>query len=224
MTQSPRGEGWGEGDCAGLGGSAMNKKRVLYFILVTGALSLSVLTPLAFGLSEAYKGNIYQVGTLKAIDSVLKVKAGDRAPDFALPSVSGEKVSLSQFREKKNVVLSFVPAAWTPVCSDQWPGYNIAKPIFEQNDAILLGITVDNIPTLFAWTNQMGQLWFLVLSDFWPHGAVAQEYGVLRSDGVSERALFVIDKAGIIRYIAVHDINKRPPLEDLMGALEKLKK
>ena len=202
----------------------MKKKRLDNLILIAGFLSVFVLAPMAFGLSDAYKGNIYQVGTLKPIDSILKVKVGDHAPDFTLPSVSGEKVSLSQFRGKKNVVLSFVPAAWTPVCSDQWPGYNITGDIFSQYDAILLGITVDNIPTLFAWTNQMGQLWFPVLSDFWPHGAVAKQYGVLRSNGVSERALFIIDREGIIRYIDVHDINKRPPLEDLMGALEKLKK
>jgi peroxiredoxin (alkyl hydroperoxide reductase subunit C) len=179
---------------------------------------------MAFAISDAYKGNIYQVGTLKPIDSVLKVKKGQPAPDFTLPSISGENISLGQYRGKKNVVLSFVPAAWTPVCSDQWPGYNIAKDIFEQNEAILLGITVDNVPTLYAWTNQMGKLWFHVLSDFWPHGGVAKKYGVLRSNGVSERALFVIDKEGIIRYIDVHDINKRPPLEDLAAALEKLKK
>ena len=201
----------------------MQKKRLANFILIAGILSVFVSVPMTFAISDAYKGNIYQTGTLKPIDSVLKVKKGVQAPNFSLPSVSGEKVSLSQFRGKKNVVLSFVPAAWTPVCSDQWPGYNIAKDIFNQYDAILLGITVDNIPTLFAWTNQMGQLWFHVLSDFWPHGGVAKKYGVLRSNGVSERALFVIDKKGIIRYIDVHDINKRPPLEDLIGALEKLK-
>ncbi|MGZ3604756.1 MAG: peroxiredoxin [Thermodesulfobacteriota bacterium] len=202
----------------------MEKKNLSILILAIGILLVLVAVPIAFAISDAYKGNIYQMGTLKPVDSVLKVKIGQTAPDFVLPSVSGEKVSLSQFRGKKNVVISFVPAAWTPVCSDQWPGYNIAKYIFAQNDAILLGITVDNIPTLFAWTNQMGQLWFPVLSDFWPHGAVAKKYGVLRSNGVSERALFVIDKKGIIRYIDVHDINKRPPLEDLAGALEKLKK
>ncbi len=203
----------------------MEKKRLIILLLVVfGTLSVSLCIQRTFALSDVYKGNIYQVGTLKPIDSVLKVKKGETAPDFTLPSVSGEKVSLSQFRGKKNVVLSFVPAAWTPVCSDQWPGYNIARDIFSQNDTVLLGITVDNIPTLFAWTNQMGQLWFQVLSDFWPHGAVAKKYGVLRSDGVSERALFVIDKKGIIRYIDVHDINKRPPLEDLADALEKLKK
>ena len=202
----------------------MQKKRLANLILITGVLSVFVSIPMAFGLSDAYKGNIYQVGTLKPTDSVLKVKVGNPAHNFTLPSVSGEKVSLSQFRGKKNVVLSFVPAAWTPVCSDQWPGYNIAKDIFNQYDAILLGITVDNIPTLFAWTNQMGQLWFPVLSDFWPHGAVAKRYGVLRSNGLSERALFVINKKGTIRYIDVHDINKRPPLEDLMSALEKVEK
>ena len=202
----------------------MQKKRLANLILIAGILSVFVSVPMAFAISDAYKGNIYQTGTLKPIDSVLKVKKGVQAPNFSLPSVSGEKVSLSQFQGKKNVVLSFVPAAWTPVCSDQWPGYNIAKDIFNQYDAVLLGITVDNIPTLFAWTNQMGQLWFPVLSDFWPHGAVAKKYGVLRSSGVSERALFVIDKKGMIRYIDVHDINKRPPLEDLAAALEKLSK
>ncbi|NVM24030.1 MAG: peroxiredoxin, partial [Desulfobacterales bacterium] len=167
-------------------------------------------------------------GPLKPTDSVLKVKVGDRAPDFTLPAVSGANVSLGGYLGKKNVVLSFVPAAWTPVCSDQWPGYNIVKHIFDKHDAVLLGITVDNIPTMFAWTNQMitggGKLWFPVLSDFWPHGAVAGKYGVLRSDGVSERALFVIDKKGIIRYADVHDINKRPRLEVLANELDKLEK
>jgi len=178
----------------------------------------------AYGLSDAYKGNVYNPGDLKPVDSVLKVKVGDPAPDFTLPSISGQLVSLKDYRGKKNVVLSFVPAAWTPVCSDQWPGYNIVKDIFEQNDAILLGISVDNIPTLFSWTNQMGNLWFPVLSDFYPHGETASRFGILRSDGVSERALFIIDQMGIIRYIDVHDINKRPSLEVLVQELEKLRK
>jgi peroxiredoxin len=178
----------------------------------------------AFGLSDAFKKNIYNPGQLKPIDSTLKAKVGERAPDFTLPSLSGEKISLSQFKGEKNVVISFVPAAWTPVCSDQWPGYNLAKVIFDKNNAILLGITVDNIPTLYAWTNQMGDLWFRVLSDFWPHGKVAKMFGVLRSDGVAERALFIIDKKGILRYAHVSDINKRPDLKDLAEALEKLNK
>ena len=120
----------------------------------------------AYGVSEIFKDYIYQPGTLKPIDSKPKLKVGDRAPDFTLPSISAEKISLSQYRGKKNVVISFVPAAWTPVCSDQWPGYNLVKDIFDEHDAILLGITVDNIPTLYAWTRPMGDIWFPVLSDF----------------------------------------------------------
>ena len=177
-----------------------------------------------FALSDAFKNNIYNPGQLKPIDSKLNVKVGDRAPDFTLPSLSGKKISLRQFKGEKNVVISFVPAAWTPVCSDQWPGYNLAKVIFDKNDAILLGITVDNLPTLYAWTNQMGHLWFPVLSDFWPHGKVSKMFGVLRSDGVAERSLFIIDKKGIIRYAHVSDINKRPDLKDLATELEKLNK
>jgi peroxiredoxin (alkyl hydroperoxide reductase subunit C) len=206
----------------------MPRIKYVIVICVVGFLAAFVWLSAVHGQSAAYKDNIYPVGKLKPRDSVPKLNVGERAPDFTLPAVRGGEISLKQFRGKKNVVISFVPAAWTPVCSDQWPGYNIAKNYFDQNDAILMGITVDNIPTLYAWTNQMcmggGTLWFPVLSDFYPHGAVADKYGVLRSDGVSERALFVIDKKGIIRYIDVHDINTRPRLEVLVGELEKLNK
>jgi len=198
-------------------------KKLTIFSLLPGMI-LTVFVGAAFGASEAFKGNIYNPGHLKPVDSTLKVKIGDRAPDFTLPSVSGEKISLSDYRGKKNVVISFVPAAWTPVCSDQWPGYNIIKEMFDENDAVLIGITVDNIPTLYAWTRQMGKLWFPVLSDFWPHGAVAGKYGVLRSDGVSERALIFIDKKGIIQDIQVSDINVRPDLAQCATTLEKMKK
>jgi len=197
-------------------------KRKLNLLRTLIVLFIVFCASYTSALSEAYKKNIFNPGLLKPTDSVLKVAVGDRAPEFSLPSLSGERISLSHYRGEKNVVLSFVPAAWTPVCSDQWPGYNIVEDLFKQQDAILLGITVDNIPTLFAWTKQMGQLWFPVLSDFWPHGAVADRYGVLRSDGTAERALFVIDKKGVIRFIKVNDINQRPKLEELVKALEGL--
>jgi len=194
------------------------KKNIMELIFVLCFFACS-----AYAASDAFKNNVYNPGELKPVDSMLKVKVGDSAPDFTLPAVSGKNVSLRDFRGKKNVVISFVPAAWTPVCSDQWPGYNIVQDVFADNDAVLLGITVDNIPTLFSWTNQMGKLWFDVLSDFWPHGATAAKFGVLRSDGVAERALFVIDKKGIVRYIDVHNINQRPLLEDLVRELGKIK-
>ena len=197
---------------------------IKYMKYIISIFAVAVMASPAFGLSDAYKDNIYNPGELKSVDSVLNVKVGDKAPDFTLPSTSGERISLNDFRGKKNVVISFVPAAWTPVCSDQWPGYNLARSFFEENEAVMLGITVDNIPTLYAWTNQMGKLWFPVLSDFWPHGAVADIYGVLRTSGVTERALFVIDKEGIIRYAHVGDINKRPELGALVVELRKLRK
>jgi peroxiredoxin len=167
---------------------------------------------------------IYKPGELKPRDSELKVKIGQKAPDFTLPEIGGGKVSLSQYRGKKNVVITFVPAAWTPVCSDQWPGYNLAQDEFEKRDTVVLGITVDNVPSLWAWTQAMGGVWFPVASDFWPHGRVAEMYGVLRNDGVTERALFVVDKKGVIRYIDVHDINARPDLGVLAAELDKLNK
>lgn len=201
----------------------MNRYKGLFFGSVFVITFIFAAINPAYSLSDAYKDNIYDPGILKPVDSVLKVKVGGKAPDFTLRSLANGNVSLADYLGKKNVVISFVPAAWTPVCSDQWPGYNIAKEIFDENDAILLGITVDNLPTLFAWTNQMGKLWFPVLSDFYPHGATAAKFGVLRSDGVTERALFVIDKKGIIRYIDVHDINIRPPLDSLVRELEKIK-
>lgn len=171
-----------------------------------------------------YKNYLYDSGDHKPIDSELKVARGDHAPGFSLPSIRGPKISLEQYRGRKNVVLSFVPAAWTPVCSDQWPGYAITRSFFDEHDAVLLGITVDNIPTLYSWTQQMGTLWFDVLSDFWPHGAVAESYGLLRSDGTAERALVFIDKEGIITKIYVSDINKRPPLELIFKELQRMEK
>ncbi|HSM88889.1 MAG TPA: redoxin domain-containing protein [Desulfobacterales bacterium] len=194
-------------------------------IMVGFAVMMALLIAPAWAGAQTLKDMLYDPGVLKPIDSTLKVKVGQTAPDFTLPAITGEKVRLSQYRGKKNVVISFVPAAFTPVCSDQWPGYNMARGLFEQHDAILLGITVDSTPTLSAWTRQMGpELWFPVLSDFWPHGAVASKYGLLRKDGVAERALIFIDKKGVIRDIVVSDINKRPDLEKCAIGLDKLDK
>jgi peroxiredoxin (alkyl hydroperoxide reductase subunit C) len=198
-------------------------KRAWTWLAAAAAAVWIASAPAAAAAAESRQELIYNPGALKPIDSRLKVKAGERAPVFSLPAVSGAKVSLAAYRGRKNVVLSFVPAAFTPVCSDQWPGYNMARPLFESHDAELIGISVDNIPTLYAWTRQMGELWFPVLSDFWPHGAVAGRYGLLRSDGTSERALVFIDKQGVIRDILVSDINRRPDLEAVVKAMEKFR-
>lgn len=200
----------------------MSRGKMRFALAVSFCALLATATS-AFPVSEQFQGRIFDAGKLKPTDSESKLRVGEKAPEFSLPSLSGESVSLSQFLGKMNVVISFIPAAWTPVCSEQWPGYNLAKSLFARNEATVIGITTDNLPTLFAWTQQMGGVWFPVLSDFWPHGEVSAKYGVLRTGGVSERALFVIDKQGVIRYIDIHDVNERPNLELLVRELEKLK-
>jgi peroxiredoxin (alkyl hydroperoxide reductase subunit C) len=166
---------------------------------------------------------IFETGSLPPLDSSLKVKVGDPAPDFSLPTIDGRTVTLAEFRGKKNLVLSFIPAAWTPVCSGQWPGYNIVEDMFDQAETQLVGISVDNVPTLHAWVQEMGGVWFPVASDFYPHGRLAEALGILRSTGEAERSLFLVDKEGIIRYIDVHDINSRPDLGPLIRAMQGLK-
>jgi glutaredoxin len=89
-------------------------------------------------------------------------------------------------------------------------------------NAQVLGISVDHVPCLIAWAESLGGINYPLLSDFWPHGAVAEKYGVLRSEGKSERALFIIDKHGIIRYIDIHDIDDQPANEELFAALRKI--
>ena len=93
---------------------------------------------------------------------------------------------------------------------------------FEEEDTQVLGISVDSTATNASWAESLGVQDILLLSDFWPHGEVAKKYGVLRSSGETERAIFLIDKKGIIRYIDIHDINTRPKLEVLIKEIERL--
>ena len=89
-------------------------------------------------------------------------------------------------------------------------------------DTQVLGISVDSVPCLTAWAEDLGGINYPLLSDFWPHGAVAQLYGVLRDDGRCERAIFVIDKQGIIRYVDVHDIDDQPSNVVLRNAIREI--
>ncbi len=86
-----------------------------------------------------------------------------------------------------------------------------------------MGVSIDHVPCLKAWAKSLGGITFPLLSDFWPHGDLARRYDVFREeDGYSERALFVIDKSGVIRYVDVHDINKLPDINVLLAELRKL--
>lgn len=104
------------------------------------------------------------------------------------------------------------------------PSYRDEKSRFDGCDAQVLGISIDSVPCHKAWEKELGGLNYPLLSDFYPHGGVAERYGVLRKEGYCERAIFIIDKQGVIRYAEVYDIGKKPPSDILFRELEKIQK
>jgi peroxiredoxin len=149
------------------------------------------------------------------------LEAGSSAPDFALSSTPDQKVSLEDFRGRP-VILAFYPADWSPVCGDQMALYNEILPEFRRFGAELFGISVDGVWSHSAYREHRN-LHFSLLSDFEPKGRVAQQYGVYRQgEGVSERALFVIDGDGVINWSYVSPIAVNPGAEGILAALENL--
>jgi peroxiredoxin len=150
----------------------------------------------------------------------MALRPGDEAPDFELRTHRGGTVKLSDFRGKRQVVLAFHPLAFTPVCATQMAGYESDLAKFEAMDAAVLGISVDAQPSKAAWARALGTISFDLLSDFNPHGGVAERYGVYRpNDGISERAIFVVDKQGKIAWAKVYDIPQQPDNRELLDAL-----
>jgi len=150
------------------------------------------------------------------------LKVGDTAPDFTLGTENREKWRLSDFRGKKNVVLAFVPFAFSSVCSVQLPSYEAELSRFKDFDTEIVSITMDNAYALNAWAKSMHTS-FPLLSDFYPQGQVVDLYGLRHERGMPERAVVVIDKEGIIRYIEVLDSpGDMPDNKDLFEVLRKL--
>ena len=147
--------------------------------------------------------------------------AGDLAPDFSLHATPDQRLSLAEFRGKP-VILAFYPADWSPVCGDQMALYNELLSEFAQYKAQLLGISVDGswCHAAFAADHNFH---FPLLADFEPKGAVARSYGVYRPDeGICERALFVIDGDGVIRWRFVSPLGINPGADGILDALEAL--
>lgn len=148
--------------------------------------------------------------------------ATNPAPDFELRSTPDQTVRLSDFRGRP-VVLAFYPADWSPVCGDQMTFYNEMLSEFQEYDAALLGISVDGAWCHAAFSRDR-RLHFPLLSDFEPKGGVARSYGVYRaSEGVTERALFVVDGEGAIFWSHVSPIGVNPGANGILAALEELK-
>jgi peroxiredoxin len=147
--------------------------------------------------------------------------AGRPAPDISLPTSPDTYVSLKDYRGRP-VVLVFYPADWSPVCTDQLSLYQLALSEFDQYNAQLLGISVDGVWCHMAFAKDRGYQ-FPLLADFHPKAHVAQAYGVYREqDGMSERALFVIDPEGTITWSYVSPINVNPGADGILSALESM--
>ena len=150
-------------------------------------------------------------------------KVGDPAPDFTLPTHNEGELNLAWYQGRKNVVLAFYPGDWTPVCATQVPEYQKVLDRFEQFETQLLGISVDSVPCHRAWAKSLGGISFPLMSDYYPHGRVAHLYGVLNQRGYAERAIFVIDKTGVIRHIERIKLSQLPDNDTLFEQLALLK-
>jgi peroxiredoxin len=149
--------------------------------------------------------------------------SGTQAPDFTLHTTPDQSVSLHEFRGRP-VILTFYPADWSPVCGDQLALYNELMSEFRRFNAALIGISVDGVWCHLAYARDR-KLRFPLLADFEPKGAVARTYGAYRhSDGVCERALFVLDAAGTIHWSYVSPVGINPGADGILAALEELSK
>lgn len=149
--------------------------------------------------------------------------AGNAAPDFTLRVTPDQNLSLSDLRGRP-VILAFYPADWSPVCGDELALYNEILPEFRMHGAELMGISVDGVWCHAAYTREQ-HLHFPLLADFHPKGEVARSYGAYRdSEGVCERALFVLDENGVIFWSYLSPIAVNPGADGILEALESMEK
>jgi len=152
----------------------------------------------------------------------MPIKPGEKAPDFILKGQDDKDYKLSDFLGK-NIVLAFYPADFSPVCSKEHTCFINDMKRFENLNAQVFGISVDNIWSHKAFAEKL-QLKYPLLSDFHPKGAVASKYGLYLSDlGITNRATVIIDKEGIVRYVQVYDIPQQRENSELLKILEDLK-
>lgn len=146
---------------------------------------------------------------------------GNEAPEFKLNSTPDQQLALSELKGK-NVVLAFYPADWSPVCSDEMSLYSMSMKLFEKKDAIVLGISVDSKWSHTAFAKDR-KIHFPLLADFEPKGAVSRLYGVYdETKGHSQRAIYLIDKRGIIRWSYLSPEGMNPGVDGVLDALDEL--
>lgn len=150
-----------------------------------------------------------------------RIKVGDYAPDFLLKDNRGEEIRLTDYKGKK-VLLSWHPLAWTSVCAEQMKALEANLAEFESNDTVPLGLSIDSYPCKNAWAKELGIATVKLLADFWPHGEIAQKYGLFRQqEGFSERANVLVGEDGKVLWVKIYPI---PELPDIAEVLEQVKK
>jgi peroxiredoxin len=149
------------------------------------------------------------------------IKKGNKAPDFTLKDQDNHEVKPTDY-EGKRLLLSFHPMAWTSVCAEQMKSLEANLEEFEKLNTVALGISVDTVPSKKAWAKELSITTTRLLSDFWPHGAVAQAYGIFRDKiGTSERANVVIDEKEVVVFFKVYDISQLPDIKEIIDILKK---
>jgi peroxiredoxin len=147
---------------------------------------------------------------------------GEIAPDFVLKDQNGADFRLSELRGKR-ILLSFHPLAWTEVCAKQMQALEENREVLESLNTIAIGLSVDTVPSKKAWADHLGIKTVRLLSDFWPHGQVADAYGIFREkNGFSERANIIVDVNGKIAFVKVYEIRQLPDIGEIIGIIKAL--
>jgi len=151
------------------------------------------------------------------------VRIGDKAPDLLLKDHNKNDVKISDLAGTR-ILLSFHPLAWTKVCAEQMKALESNVGRFAELNTIALGMSIDTVPSKHAWAKELGIEKTRLLSDFWPHGAVAKSYGIFREkEGFSERANILIDEHQKVVFVKVYDISQLPDIEEIMDFLKQQK-
>ena len=150
------------------------------------------------------------------------IKVGSIAPMFTVKDTNNESLSLSDFKGKK-VLLSWHPLAWTPVCTDQMRSLENNYQTFLNLNCVPLGFSVDPVPSKKAWSVAINITKVALPSDFWPHGKVAQEYGIFNEQqGISDRANIIIDENGKIAWSKLYYAQELPDITEVLQVLSSL--
>jgi peroxiredoxin len=148
-------------------------------------------------------------------------KIGENSVDFSLQDQNGKTFRLSEHIGKR-VLLSFHPLAWTSVCAKQMRSLEDNKANFSSLNSIAVGISIDSVPCKKAWAESLGIVDTPLLADFWPHGGVAQLYGILREkEGFSERANILVNELGNIAFSRIYELKQLPDIKEIIDVLKR---